>query len=80
MRRQIEVLAPAGSVDCLKAAVSNGADAIYLGGELYGARAYAGNFSREELCEGMDYAHLFGKKVFLTINTLMKDSELEKLP
>lgn len=80
MKRQIEVLAPAGSMDCLKAAVLNGADAVYLGGDMYGARAYAGNFHREELCAAIDYAHLFGKKVFLTVNTLMKDSEITKLP
>ncbi len=80
MRRQIEVLAPAGSMDCLKAAVLNGADAIYLGGDMYGARAYAGNFHKEELCEAIDYVHLFGKKIFLTVKTLMKDSELKNLP
>ena len=76
MKRSIEVLAPAGSMDCLKAAILNGADAVYLGGEMFGARAYAGNFTREELCEAIDYAHLFGVRVFLTINTLVKEKEL----
>lgn len=80
MKREIEVLAPAGSMECLKAAVLNGADAVYLGGELFGARAYAGNFKKEELCEVIDYAHLFGKKIFLTINTLVKEKELDDLP
>lgn len=80
MKRQIEVLAPAGSMECLKAAFLNGADAVYLGGELFGARAYAGNFKKEELCEAIDYAHLFGKKVFLTINTLVKEEEMSQLP
>lgn len=79
MKRQIEVLAPAGSVDCLKAAILNGADAVYLGGEMFGARAYAGNFNQQELCEAIDYAHCFGVKIFLTINTLVKEKELDAL-
>lgn len=61
--RQIEVLAPAGSMECLKAAILNGADAVYLGGEMFGARAYAGNFNKEELLEAIDYVHLYGKKI-----------------
>ena len=65
--RPIEVLAPAGSMECLKAAILNGADAVYLGGEMFGARAYAGNFNKEELLEAIDYVHLYGKKLFLTI-------------
>ena len=73
-KREIEVLAPAGSMECLRAAVLNGADAVYLGGEMFGARAYAGNFKKEELCEAIDYAHIFGKKIFLTINTLVKET------
>ena len=78
-KREIEVLAPAGSMECLRAAVLNGADAVYLGGEMFGARAYAGNFNQEELCEAIDYAHMFGKKIFLTINTLMKEKEKDQL-
>ena len=54
--RPIEVLAPAGSMECLKAAILNGADAVYLGGEMFGARAYAGNFNKEELLEAIDYS------------------------
>ncbi len=79
MKRQIEVLAPAGSMDCLKAAILNGADAVYLGGDMFGARAYAGNFHQQELCEAIDYAHLFGVKIFLTINTLVKEKERNAL-
>lgn len=79
-QRPIEVLAPAGSMECLKAAILNGADAVYLGGEMFGARAYAGNFNNEELLEAIDYVHLYGKKLFLTVNTLMKEDELPLLP
>ena len=79
-QRPIEVLAPAGSMECLKAAILNGADAVYLGGEMFGARAYAGNFNKEELLEAIDYVHLYGKKLFLTVNTLMKEEELLLLP
>lgn len=78
--RPIEVLAPAGSMECLKAAILNGADAVYLGGEMFGARAYAGNFNKEELLEAIDYVHLYGKRLFLTVNTLMKEDELSLLP
>ena len=78
--RPIEVLAPAGSMECLKAAILNGADAVYLGGEMFGARAYAGNFNKEELLEAIDYVHLYGKRLFLTVNTLMKEEELPLLP
>ena len=54
-----ELLAPAGTMDCLKAAIAAGADAVYLGGQRFGARAFAGNFSREELLEGLSLAHLW---------------------
>lgn len=80
IQRPIEVLAPAGSMECLKAAILNGADAVYLGGEMFGARAYAGNFNQEELLEAIDYVHLYGKKLFLTVNTLMKEEEFPLLP
>lgn len=74
-----ELLAPAGDMTCFMAAINAGADAIYLGGEEYGARAYASNFSQEELCEAVSYAHLFGVKVYLTVNTLVKEREFERL-
>ena len=74
--RPIEVLAPAGSMECLKAAILNGADAVYLGGKLFSARQYAGNFSLEELEEACDYCHLRGVRVYVTVNTVYKDKEL----
>ena len=60
----LELLSPAGSFDALRAAVQNGADAVYLAGKQFGARAYAGNFSEEELLQALDYAHLHGKKIY----------------
>lgn len=74
-----ELLAPAGNMECLKAAVAAGADAIYLGGQQFGARAYAGNFSDGELIEALGFAHAWEKKIYLTINTLTKQEELGKL-
>ncbi len=77
--RQIEVLAPAGSMECLKAAVLAGADAVYLGGSMFGARAYAKNLTEEEMLEAIDYVHIHGRKLYMTVNTLLKDTELNKL-
>ena len=74
-----ELLAPAGTMDCLKAAIAAGADAVYLGGQRFGARAFAGNFSREELLEGLCLAHLWNRKIYLTVNTLTKQDELSGL-
>ena len=71
-----ELLAPAGSLEHLKAAVSAGADAIYMGGEKFGARAYAQNFSREDMIEALQIAHFHERKFYLTVNTLMKEEEL----
>lgn len=79
-RRNVELLSPAGSMDAFYGAIQAGADAIYLAGNEYGARAYADNFSDEELVQCIRYAHLFQKKVYLTVNTLVKDAELERLP
>lgn len=76
---KIEILAPAGSFDALKAAVAAGADAVYAGGSRFGARAYAANFTEEELLEAIDYVHLYGKKLFLTVNTLVKEKEYGEL-
>lgn len=76
---QVELLAPAGDMSCLKAAVAAGADAVYLGGQRFGARAFAGNFSDEELLEALKLAHFFDKKIYLTVNTLTKDAELDQL-
>lgn len=76
---KVELLAPAGNYACLEAAVCAGADAIYLGGEKFGARAFAGNFTKEELISGIQYAHLFGVRIFLTCNTLVKEKEFGEL-
>ncbi|MDO5146853.1 MAG: U32 family peptidase [Eubacteriales bacterium] len=73
-----ELLAPAGSFEHLKAAVKAGADAIYLGGRQFGARAYANNFSEEEIIEALHYAHLHDRCLYLTVNTLMKEEELTR--
>lgn len=75
-KNKFEILAPAGSFEILKAVIEAGADAVYLGGSQYGARAYASNFSEEELIAALDYAHLRGKKIYLTVNTLMKNQEI----
>lgn len=71
-----EVLAPAGSFQTFKAVIEAGADAVYVGGSRFGARAYADNFTEEELLQAIDYAHLRGKKVYLTVNTLLKNKEI----
>ena len=76
-KRDVEILAPAGSFECLKAAVCAGADAVYAGGSRFGARAYADNFQEKELLDALDYVHLHGRKMYLTVNTLVKESELE---
>lgn len=72
----MEILAPVGKKENLIAALQAGADAVYLGGEIFSARAYAGNFSDEELEEALQYVHGYGAKLYLTVNTLLKDSEL----
>lgn len=73
-----ELLAPAGDMECLKWAIEGGCDAIYLGGNHFGARAYSKNFSDEELVEAIKYAHRYGVKVYLTCNTLIYDEEVEE--
>ena len=77
--KDFELLAPAGSLEILKGVIESGADAVYVGGSMFGARAYANNFTEEELLEAIDYAHLRGVKVYLTVNTLIKNSEFSKL-
>jgi len=76
---EIEVLAPAGSYESLVAAVNAGADAIYIGGEKFGARAYADNPKEDELLKGITYAHHFGVRVYMTVNTLLKENEMKEL-
>lgn len=75
--KKIELLSPAGSLETLKAVCAAGADAVYLGGGQFGARAYAKNFTKEELLYAIDYVHLHDKKLHLTVNTLLKNRELE---
>lgn len=72
-----ELLVPVGNMDSLKAAVMNGADAIYLGGKRFGARAFAGNFNDEEMISAIHFAHLYGVKIYVTVNTVVFESELE---
>lgn len=76
--RKIELLAPAGSMESMIAAVNNGADAIYLGGSKFSARAYASNFDDKMMEEAVDYAHTYGLKVYVTINTLIKENEFQE--
>lgn len=75
---KIELLAPAGSMESLIAAINNGADAIYLGGNKFSARAYASNFDNETMMKAVDYAHSYNVKVYVTINTILKQSELKE--
>lgn len=77
--KDFELLAPAGNLEIFKGVIESGADAVYVGGSMFGARAYANNFTEEELLEAIDFAHLRGVRVYLTVNTLIKNSELSKL-
>lgn len=77
--KKIELLAPCGSMESLYAAVQNGTDAVYLGGSRFSARAYAFNFDDEKIIEAVDYCHLYGVKVYITVNTLVKDSEIKDI-
>lgn len=74
-----ELLAPVGSMDHLKVAVNAGASSVYLSGEKYGARKYAPNFTLEEISEAVDFAHLHNVRVYVTVNTLVKESEIEEV-
>ena len=78
-RKKPELLAPAGSPAAFYGAVHAGADAVYLAGSRFGARAYAENFTTEQLVECIRYGHLLGRKIYLTVNTLLKEQELEEL-
>ena len=79
MKPKAELLAPCGNYDCVIAAVNAGADAIYLGGQLFNARAYASNFDNGTLEKVCDLCHSFGVKVYVTVNTLYKDEEFQEL-
>ena len=74
--KKIELLAPAGNMEALKAAIQAGCDAVYIGGNHFGARAFSKNFSNEEMVEAINYAHLYGVKVYVTVNTLVYDDEV----
>lgn len=76
--KKIELLAPAGNMDCLKAAVMAGCDAVYLGGNHFGARAFSKNFTDAEIVEAINYCHLYGVRVYVTVNTLIYDDEVEE--
>ena len=76
----LELLAPAGDMERLQMSVAYGADAVYLAGQLYGMRAFAGNFSREELPRAVELCHSHGTAVHVTCNTMPRNPELEALP
>lgn len=76
---KVELLAPAGNYESFLGAIHAGADAVYLGGDKFGARAFAENFDEEQLCKAIKYAHLFNRKVYLTLNTLIKEKEFDEL-
>ena len=76
---KVELLSPAGNFDALKMAVENGCDAVYLAGKKFGARAFSDNFSEEEIVNAINYCHLYGVKVYITINTIIYDNEVPEL-
>ena len=78
-KKRVELLAPAGNKEAFYGAIHAGADAVYLGGSRFGARAYADNFTEDELISCIRYAHLWGRKVYLTVNTLVKESEFDDI-
>lgn len=78
MKNNIEILAPAGSLDTLYAGINAGADAIYIGGTKFGARAYADNPDEYNLLQAIDYVHFNNRKIYLTVNTLIKNNEIEE--
>lgn len=75
-KKRAELLAPAGSFASLKGAVAAGADAVYMGGARFGARAYAQNADQDEMIAAIEYAHLHGCRLYMTVNTLFKENEL----
>jgi len=76
--KKVEILAPAGSMESLYAAINKGADAVYLGGSKFSARAYASNFDNDNMIKAVDYAHSYGAKIYVTLNTIIKENELEE--
>ena len=76
--KKTELLVPVGNKDCLLAAIHNGADAVYLGGKKFGARAFANNFTNEEIVEAIRICHLYGVKIYVTVNTMIYNEEIEE--
>ena len=76
MQSKPEILAPAGSLESLKGAIAAGADAVYIGGSRFGARAYADNPDTDDLLSAIDYVHSKDRRIYLTVNTLLKEKEL----
>ena len=74
--KKCELLAPAGDINCLRQAVYNGCDAVYLSAQNFGARKFAKNFTNEELIEAIQFAHLYGVRVYVTMNTLIRNHEV----
>ena len=77
--KKVELLSPVGNRECLEAAVKGGADAVYLSGKNFGARKFAGNFTNLELIEAINYSHLYGVKVYVTVNTIIYENEIEEV-
>lgn len=77
--KKVELLSPAGNMECLYQAVNNGADAVYLGGKNFGARKYASNFDNDEMISAIKYCHLYGVKIYVTVNTMIFDNEMESV-
>ena len=77
--RTVEILAPAGSYESMVAAVNAGADAVYIGGSRFGARAYANNLDEETMVKAINFMHLHGCRIYMTVNTLVKEKEMSDL-
>ena len=75
---KVEILAPAGTMESLVAAINKGADAVYLGGNKFSARAYASNFDNDNMLKAVDYAHSYDVKIYVTLNTILKENEIEE--
>ena len=76
--KKVELLSPAGNMECLKAAIAAGCDAVYLGGKMFGARAFSNNFNDEELIEAIKCAHIYGVRVYVTVNTIIYEHEVDR--
>ena len=76
--KKVELLSPAGNMECLISAIENGADAVYIGGKKFGARAFANNFDYDELISAIKYCHLYGVKLYVTVNTICFENEIEE--